>query len=66
MTVQVYQLENTLSYMSRERLSGTYRTEDLVIMHYGEIFKVREIARATKETAKELGLNPGQMYLVIN
>jgi hypothetical protein len=35
-------------------------------MHYGEVFKVREIAYATAENAEHLGINPGQMYFVIN
>jgi hypothetical protein len=40
--------------------------EEVAIMHYGEVFKVREIAYATAENAEHLGINPGQMYFVIN
>jgi hypothetical protein len=36
--------------------------EDVAIMHYREVFNVREIAYATAENAEHLGINPGQMF----
>jgi hypothetical protein len=39
---------------------------DVKVMHYGELFDVREIATANRKDAKHLGLKPGQPYLVIS
>jgi len=36
------------------------------VMHYGELFDVREIATANRKDAKHLDLKPGQPYLVIS
>jgi hypothetical protein len=39
---------------------------DVKVMHYGELFEVREIATANRKDAKHLGLKPGQPYLVVS
>jgi hypothetical protein len=64
--MQVYQLETALQQLACNRPSGSHRVENVVVIHYGEIFKVREVAFATEDNAEFLGLKPGQMYLVIN
>lgn len=62
MKVKLISLFNHLSNMRDKDI----KRNNVAVMHYGEIFKVREIAYATKENAKDLGLKPNQMYLVIN
>ena len=39
---------------------------DVKVMHYGELFDVREIATTNRKDGKHLGLKPGQPYLVIS
>jgi hypothetical protein len=57
----------TLATISGAQANNPDHHEDpIVVMHYGEIFHVREIAYATPDNAEHLGLTPDQMYLVIN
>jgi hypothetical protein len=39
---------------------------DVKVMHYGELFDIREIAAADRKSARRLGLKPGRPYLVIS